>query len=141
MLDELIQVKREYEDAKEKAIEKSVDVLEKRTAPWFFVLFFALTIHIWAFAIFIVQGFEILFNAMGLYPLAVFFVISYFTLFLGSKSLFKPSHEELTDDTSKFAMFSACGRRVKRSWISIVLSVFHTLFFTLYLIDKDLKFL
>ena len=86
-------------------------------------------------------GFERLYNAYGFNPLIIMFIISYFSIFLGSKFIFNPTAEELSDDTSIFALFSACSRKERRSLISIGLALFQTLIFALYLINKDLKLL
>ena len=100
-----------------------------------------MSVFCWLYALFILDGFEKLYNAFGFYPIIFFFLISYFALFSGSKFLFRPSQEELLDNTSMFAIFSACGRKELRSFISIGFSFLHTFVITFYLINKDLGFL
>ncbi len=141
MLRQLFKLGSDYQAAKEKAIEQTVTVLESNNKPLIFLLFFSINVFSWVCALFILDGFEQLFNAYEFYPLIFFFLISYFAMFSGSKFILRPSQEELSDDTSIFALFSACGRKELRSFISIGISVLHTLIFTLYLINKDLKFL
>ena len=140
MLNQLLQSYRDYEAAKEKAAEKTVNVFESKTNPLFVVLFLTLTISAWIFAIFIPVGFEQLYNACEFYPLIIFFIFTYFSFFLGSKFIIKPNAEELSDDTSIFAVFSACGRKEMRGLISIGLGLLHTSIFALYLVNKDLHF-
>lgn len=139
MLKKLLKLNREYQDAKKVAAEKAVNVIESKTAPLYFICALASAVLVWWFAIFISNGFELLYDFFGFYPVIIFFIISYFSIFLGSKFIFKPTLEELTDDTSIFALFSACTRKEMRSLISIGLALLHTLIFVLYLINKDLK--
>ena len=137
MLKQLLQLNRDYKAAKEKAFEQGVNIVESKNNPLLAVLFLALSIFIWSFAIF-TYVFKRLCEQQGSFSVVGFFIISYFALFLGSKLIFKPTDEELTDDTSAFALFSACRRREFRSLISIGLSLFHTLIFALYLVNKDI---
>ncbi len=137
--DQLRQARRAYREGKEKLVEQSVTSLEAKTKPFFALLFFGLTISVWLVAGFSTVGFENLYERFSFYPIAVVFVISYFTLYLGSKFFLKPSAEELSDDTSYFSLFSACGRKATRSWIAIVLGAFHTLIVFLYLVNKDIN--
>jgi hypothetical protein len=141
MLKLFFQLRRDYQKAKAEAIEKSVNVFESKANPLFVLLFFSLLAYGWIFAIFIAGGFEQLYNLYGLYPEILFFIISYFCFFLGSKLLVSPSEEEVSDDTSIFALFSACGRKSGRSLASIGLSLLHALIFMFYLINKDLQFM
>lgn len=139
MIKKLLQLNRDYNDAKEKAVEETVNHLESKNNFLYAVLFLILTILVWSFGIIIPFGLEQLYNVYGFYPIIIFFIISYFTLFLGSRIIFKPTVEELEDDTSLFALFSACRRKASRSLISIGLSLFHTLLFVFYLVSKDVK--
>lgn len=135
MLKQLFQLNRDYKEAKEKAIEQSINVFESKNNPLLAALFSALLIWVWLFAIF--DDLKNLCEKQESFSVVGFFVISYFSLFLGSKFIFKPSDEELADDTSVFALFSACRRKEFRSLTSIGLSLFHTLLFVLYLASKD----
>jgi uncharacterized membrane protein len=138
MLKQLLKLNRDYKNAKEKAVEHTVNVFESKTGSLYFICFSASTILAWLIAIFIPAGFEQLYNAYGFSPLVIFFIISYFSIFLGSKFIFRPTAEELSDDTSIFAAFSACGRKEMRSLISIGFALLHTLIFAFYLVSKDL---
>jgi len=139
MLKPVLRLYKGYEDAKEEAVEQTVIYLEAKNHLIYFVVFLAITLYEWFVAIFPTVGLEELFNLYGFYPIGIFFITSYFLFFIGSKLIFKPTEEEMSDDTSKFALFSACRRREKRSFISVFLSIFHTAIFVLYLVGKDLK--
>lgn len=141
MLKKLLKLNRDYQDAKQQAVEHTVNVVESKTDPLYFFCSSSLTIFVWLIAAFILDGFERLYNSFGFYPIIIFFIISYFSIFLGSKFIFKPTTEELSDDTSIFALFSACGRKEMRSLISIGFALLHTLIFVFYLVNKDLKWL
>ncbi len=140
MIKQLFKLRRDYIQAKEDAVEQTVNVLESNNNPLFFLLFLSINMFGWLSALFIPTGFEKLYNAYEFYPIIFFFISSYFALFSGSKFLFKPSEEEILDDTSIFALFSACGRKELRSLISIGFSLLHTAVFIFYLINKDLRF-
>ena len=137
MLKQLFQLNRDYREAKEKAIEQGVNVIESKNNVLPAVLFLALSISAWLFAI--SDGLKSLCENQGSFSVAGFFIISYFTLYLGSKLIFRPTVEELSDDTSVFALFSACRRKEFRSLISLGLSLFHTLLFVFYLVSKDIR--
>ena len=137
--DQLLQASRAYKEGKQALIEQSVTSLEAKTKPLLVGLFLALAIASWLIAIFAPGGFAKLYDAYRAYPVIAFFAFSYFAFFLGSKIIFKPSEEELADDSSPFALFSACERREKRSLISVGLGLLHTVVFVLYLILKDAK--
>lgn len=130
-------VNRTYQDAKKQLVEESITKIETKAPPWSITLFLSLTILAWLAAVFSPNGFEKLYNSFGFYPVIAVLFVSYFTIFSGSKIIFKPSAEELSDDTSSFALFSACERKEKRSLISILLGLLHTLIFVLYLIQKN----
>jgi hypothetical protein len=139
MLKQLLQSYRIYEEGKEKATEQTITALESKTNPLFICLFSALIISFWLVAIFTPNGFEQIYNKYEFYPLIGLFIFTYFFFYLGSKHIFKPSAGELSDDTSLFAIFSACGRKEARSLISVGLSFLHTAIFASYLINKDWK--
>lgn len=132
MLKNLLKLHRDYQDAKQNAAEHTFSVFESKTGSLYFIFFSALTILFWSIAIFSLDWLELQYNVFG------FFIISYFFIFLGSKLIFKPTAEELSDDTSLFALFSACSRRERRSLISIGLAVLHTLIFALYLVGQNI---
>lgn len=139
MLKSVLRLFKTYQNAKDEAVEETVNYFEAKTNSMYFVVFLAISLYGWFFAIFQAIGLEELYNFFGFYPIGIFFLTSYFLFFLGSKLLFKPTEEELSDDTSTFAIFSACNRRSQRSLVSIFFSIFHTLIFVLYLVSKDLK--
>lgn len=141
MLKQIFKLNRAYREAKEQAVHETVNVLETKTNPLLFIFFLALTIFEWLGVSLTPIGPMEIYEAYGFSPIVVVFVISYFSFFLGSKVIFRPTAEELADDTSSFALFSACRRRELRSLISIGLSFLHTLIFFLYLISKDPKLL
>lgn len=140
MLKSLFKIRRDYHEAKDDAIEHSIKAFESKTNPLFVVLFFALAVYGWLFAIFSADGLERLYDRYGSYPLILFFAVSYFGFFLGSKLLFSPTEEELSDETSVFALFSACGRKSGRSLAAIGVSLLHSLIFIGYLVNKDIHF-
>lgn len=131
MLKQLLKLNRDYKDAKKNAAHHAFNVFESKTAPLYFICSLVLIVSAWLIAIFSFDGLDLQYNAFGV------FTISYFFIFLGSKFIFKPTAEELSDDTSLFALFSACSRKERRSLISIGLALLHTLIFVFYLVSKD----
>ena len=120
-------------------VEESVNALETKTTPFLALLLFAVLVYFWIGATMTSLGPVPLFETFGFSPVIVIFVVSYFAFFLGSKTIFRPTVEELKDDTSTFAVFSACKRREARGLISIALALVHTVIFLVYLIGKDPK--
>lgn len=141
VLRQVFRLNRVYREAKEQAFEETVNEFESKIRPLYFLFFFALTILSWLSVILTPIGPVELYEAYGFYPAIVFLAVSYFTFFLGSKLIFKPTREEIEDDTSSFALFSACRRRELRSLFSIGFAVIHTFFFVAYLVSKDSKLL
>ena len=141
MIKRILKLNRVYRETKEQAFEETVNALEVGTKPLFFLFFLALTIWSWIGVVATPIGPVELYEVYGFYPLIVIFVVSYFSFFLGSKLIVKPTVEELTDDTSSFALFSACKRRELRSLFSLGFSLLHTFIFLVYLISKDSKLL
>ena len=137
----IVQALRDYHNAREQLYEQSVNIFESKIPPLTGLLFSMLLLALWLNAVFYFQGFANLYEQYEYFPFIVFFLTSYFTFYSGSKFIFKPTPEEISDDTSIFALFSACGRKEMRSWVSICLSIVHTLIFVLYLINMDLKFI
>jgi hypothetical protein len=139
MLKSLLQIWGDYQNAKNEAMEHCISVLESRTNPLLVVFSLILLISDWIFAIFVLNGLEDASENFGFIPMIFLLAVSYFFFFLGSKLIILPSNEELSDDTSALALFSASGRKSGRSLISIGISLLHTLIFTLYLISKDIE--
>jgi hypothetical protein len=138
MLKSLFQFWLDYQNAKDEAMEHSINVLESKTNPLFVVFSLILLVSDWIFAIFALSGLEEASEKFGFIPMILLLVVSYFFFFLGSKLIILPSEEELSDDTSALALFSGCGRKSARSLVSIGISLLHTLIFTVYLISKDI---
>ena len=141
VLKQLFKLNRVYREAKEHAIEESVNAVEIYERPWVAVFPLALLVFFWIGATSTPIGPVELFEVYEFSPIIVILAVSYFSFFLGSKIVFRPTLEELRDDTSRFAVFSACKRRENRSLISIALAVLHTFVFVLFLISKDSKLL
>jgi hypothetical protein len=139
MPNSLFQFWRDYQNAKDEAMQHSINILESKTNPRFVVFSLILLIFDWIFAIFVLKGLEEAFERFSFIPMILLLAASYFFFFLGSKLIIVPSSEELSDDTSAFALFSACRRKSVRSLVSIGISLLHTLIFTVYLISKDLE--
>jgi hypothetical protein len=136
----VFKINRAYRDAKEQLFEQSVNTFEANAKPLLVILPLSLTIFAWLVAMFLPMAVERLYEAFGFYLLAGFFAVSYFSFFLSSKIIFRPSAEELSDDTSLFAVFSACERKELRGLYSISLATLHTVILVIYLIfSQDLK--
>ncbi len=130
-----------YQEAKAHAAEQSANFVERDDRPWLALFCIALTVFFWVGAVTTSIGPVETFQTFGFPATLAILVVSYFSFFLGSKFVFKPTQEELADDTSVLAIFSACERRSTRSLISIGLAFFHTLIFVGYLISKDQELL
>jgi hypothetical protein len=137
LLDNIFKLGKTYRNAKDEAFEESVTMLEAGRQPLLFLLFFVVWIAMWIAALFSDLGMEESVDEFDLYPITFMFAVSYFTFFLGSKYIFRPTAEELEDDTSRFALFSACTRREMRSLISIALAGLCSLLLALCLIQHD----
>ena len=138
MLKRALKLNRDYKAAKQQVAEQAVNAFESKISSLYFILFLASVISAWLITIFLPEFFERLYQGFGFSLLTIFFVISYFSIFLGSKFIFKPTAEELADDTSLFAIFSACERKERRSLISIGFAFMHTLIFVLYILIEEL---
>lgn len=77
MLKQLFQLNRDYKEAKEKAIEQGINVFASKNSPLFAVLFLALLIFVWLFAI--VDGLKNLCEQQESFSVVGFFAISYFS--------------------------------------------------------------
>ncbi len=129
-------------DLRAQVADKTTRSFESTLNPFVFFVLLSLTVLSWYLAIFRLSGLEQLYFIAGLYyPLFLLFEISYFTFYTGSKLIFMPSPEEILDDTSILALFSACDAKSNRSLISIGLSILHCFALALYLTNKDLDLL
>lgn len=139
MLKQAFKLKRDYDEAKSAATEHIVNNFESRNSKVIVTLLFLVNIFEWIFAVFSSFGLEKLSQTYGNAPFVFPFITSYFFFFLGSKIIFKPTEEEIMDDTSILAIFSASNRRARRSLLSAFFSIFYTAIFVLYLVSKDIK--
>jgi hypothetical protein len=127
-----------YNDMKEKATEDTFCFVE-RSNPFYFIVFAGFGVYCWYVAIYFVEGFEQLYSLFSVYSIAIVFLVSYLTFFLGSKLVFRMTVEEAEDDTSTFALFSACRRRERRSLLSAGLAAINTGAIIFYLVEKDIQ--
>lgn len=139
MLKQVFKVNRAYREAKTEVVEQSIELLEAKSTPWYAFVFISISAVLWLGAVLTPVGPVQLYEEFGFYPVPVIFVIFYFSIFLASKFIFKPTLEELTDDTSRFAVLSACKRREMRALVASGIALFLTVIFFLYLISKDPK--
>ena len=137
MLKQAFKIKRDYDEAKQAATEHIIKNVESRTSKFLVTILFSVILFEWIYAIFSSYGLEKISETYGNAPFALPFLTSYFFFFIGSKFIFKPSEEELTDDTSVLAVFSACERKGNRSLYSLLLSLIHSSIFIFYLVIKD----
>ncbi|HQU84796.1 MAG TPA: hypothetical protein PKY59_16780, partial [Pyrinomonadaceae bacterium] len=117
-INQAFKIKRDYDDAKKAAVEHVVNNIESRTSKVLVTLLFIFIVFQWIYAIFSSSGLEKISEKFGNAPFILPLLASYFFFFIGSKLIFKPTEEELSDDTSMFAIFSACERRERRSFYS-----------------------
>ena len=103
----------------------------------YFLAFLTFTLALWVIAYGLPFGLEGLYGRAGFVPFALIFGGSYFSFFTASKYILKPTDEEKYDDTSTFAIFSACRRKERRGLFSLVFAFFQTIAFVLYLVHKD----
>ncbi len=137
MLKQAFKFKRDYDEAKQAAAEHVINNVEAGTGKVLVAILFFVILLQWIYAIFSSYGLEKISETYGNTPFALPFLTSYFFFFIGSKFIFKPTEEELTDDTSMLAIFSACERKSNRSLYSLLFSFIHTSIFVLYLVIKD----
>jgi hypothetical protein len=138
ILSTLFETFRAYHKAEDEIYERAVNNLESKNSPKIFLIIFVVFVAEWLFVIFDVYEPRELINNHLESLIFIPYLTSYFFFYLGSKFVFRPTEEELTDDTSIIPMFSACNRKAKRGLISFGLSIFHTLIFIAYLFNKDL---
>lgn len=139
MLKQAFKIKRDYDEAKQAAAEHVINNVESRISKVLVTILFFVILLQWIYAFFSSYGLEKTSETYGNASFALPFLTSYFFFFLSSKYIFKPTEEELTDDTSILAIFSACERKANRSLFSVVLSFIHSSIFILYLVIKDLS--
>ena len=128
---------RKYQEGKEKAFEESINIAESRYGLPIFFLSTCLTILYWLAAIYDPFGVANIFAAYNFLPILVVGITFYLPFYTGSKFIFRPTQEELTDDTSTFALFSACERKAMRSLISAGCATVHTFIFLVFVILTD----
>jgi len=137
---ELLKVPRIYSDAKQEIIEHAITTAEGWESRLVAIPFIIGMIVFWAFTIWSGIGFAVLFDAFA----AVFigaFAFAYFFFFHVSKLFYRTTAEEISDDTSMFALFSANRRREQRGFFSIVFAVLHTVALIAYMISNDVGML
>ena len=98
------------------------------------------TFSMWGLAVFLPKPILEIFIEFWYSPLIFLFVATYFFLYGVSKLLIAPSKEDLDDDTSLFALFSACQRKFYRSQISAGVSVFVSIGYGLLVFMLMLEF-
>lgn len=136
--DELVGAYRTYHERKEKLVEKSITYAESGTSKIFAPIFAVLLLGYWTVAVLWEQPpLGAIFDLSGFLAVVVMFYISHLAFFHLSKLLFKPSAEEAADDTSFFALFSACPARERRGLFSAAFGVGNAAFFVVYLIVKQ----
>ena len=138
--DQLVQAHRAYREGKEKLVEGAITYTEARKSKLFAPLFVTLLLMVWLGAAFWEAPAGKIFDTIGNFPkviaLVVFF-ISYFAFFHASRLVLKPSEEELSDDTSYFALFSACKSRERRGLLSSAFGVANTVSLVAFVIVKQ----
>jgi hypothetical protein len=133
---ELLKVPRIYSDAKQEIVEQTITTAESWESRLVAIPFIIGMILFWAFTIWSGIGFEVIFETFSTVLVGAF-AFAYFFFFHVSKLVYKTTDEEVSDDTSMFALFSANRRKERRSFISIFLAVLHTLAVVGYMIHND----
>ncbi len=132
--DQLFDAHRAYREGKEKLMEKSITVTESGTSKLLGPLFLGLLFMGWLVVVLWEPPNREIFDVTGFFSIALVFFLSYFAFFHLSKLIFKPSDEEAADDTSYFALFSACESRERRGLHSAVFGLANTVGLVLYAI-------
>lgn len=125
----------EYQRLKDQLIKDSITRIESRRSKLVSLTFASLVVFSWLVVIFADlkidndAGVEVIEIGISVFSTSVivFFFISYFTFFHISKMAIKPSIEEIEDDTSYLAVFSACESRERRGLVSAIFGVLHTI--------------
>lgn len=135
--DQLVGANRAYTEGKNRLVEQSITRIESRRDKWIPLPFFAILIVLWIIAIFLTLPVDSEIDVKAVVTaITIFFFISYFAFFHASKMVVRPTVEELEDDTSYLALFSACESRERRGLLSAIFGVAHTVVFGLYIILK-----
>jgi hypothetical protein len=122
--DQLVQAYREYPLAKKQVTEQLISKAEAKTKLWIVGLLLGIIAFAWVLPSF---GPTIHTNSdFGLSSIIGIFFLSYFAFFLSSKVVLKPSVEEVADDTSYIALFSANPQRSLRGWVAAMFGAIHT---------------
>ena len=137
---ELLKVPRIYADAKQEIVDHTITTVESWESRLVALVFIVGMIILWSFTIWSGIGFEVVLETFGTFFVATF-AFAYFFFFHVSKLFFRATEEEISDDTSMFALFSANRSKERRSFISIFLAVVHTIVLIGYLIHNDIGWL
>jgi hypothetical protein len=137
---ELLKVPRIYSEAKQEIVEHTITTAESWESRLVAIPFIIGMILFWAFTIWSGIGFEVIFETFSTVLIGAF-AFAYFFFFHISKLVYKTTDEEVSDDTSMFALFSASRRKERRSFVSIFLAVLHTVVLVAYMINNDIGYL
>lgn len=136
--DELVGALRTYHARKEKLVEKSITYAGSGTSKIFAPIFAVLLFGYWTVAVLWEEPpLGAIFDLSGFLSVVLMFYISHLAFFHLSKLIFKPSFEEAADDTSYFALFSACSASERRGLFSAGFGVANAAFFAVYVIVKQ----
>jgi hypothetical protein len=135
--DQLVQAHRAYREGKEQIFEKSVTYAESGKSWILAPLFIGLLILIWLYVVLWAPSLSKMYKQASIFPAVIAFYTAYYAFFHSTKLIFKPSKEELTDDTSYFALFSACEPRERRGLSSAAFAATNTFACIVVLIAKQ----
>lgn len=125
---------RTYRDEEEKLVERSITYAESQTSKLGAILFDCLLVAGWLTVALWEVPIGRIFDGFQFLPVTIMFHISYFAFLHTSRIIFRPTEEEANDDTSYFALFSACDARASRGLFSAAFGVANTAAITLYVI-------
>jgi len=123
-----------YREEEEKFVERSITYAESRTSKLGALIFDCLLVAGWVVAILWDVPIGRIFDGFQFLPVTIMFYISYFAFLHTSKIIFRPTEEETNDDTSYFALFSACDSRASRGLFSAAFGVANAVAITLYVV-------
>lgn len=135
--DQLVEANRRYREGKEQVLEKSVTYAESGRSWILAPLFIGLLILIWIYAVGWAPPLSKLYSQASIFPAVITFYTAYYAFFHVSKLIFKPSKEELADDTSYFALFSGCEPRERRGLTSAAFAATNTFACVVVIIAKQ----
>ena len=135
--DQLVQAQRAYREGKEQLIEKSITYTEAGKSRMLAPVFGGLLSMGWLLCVLWEPPIGKTFDAFGFFPVVIVFFTSYFAFFHLTRLVFKPSEDELADDTSYFALFSACEARERRGLFSSGFGLANTIAIALYVVLKQ----